>query len=290
MKKESSSSDSTDTSDPNESHELSDNCEYLFFSDTGTNHRENPLHSTRCEEPSVTPRKLSDGCPSVSRIDPEELRPRQNAQVGPYDYAPVIRERWPTPAPEAWKMANQHMSIYMKVKDTNLPNYILAKIPIPSDIKCDAWADLLSEYHDAEIVDYLCYGWPGGYVAQNPPKPTTVNHPSATGFNETEHVAKFINTELQKGAMLGPFKASPFDKWNQTSPLMTCPKKQSANRRVIIDLSFPVGHSVNDGVPKNVFQGEDVNYSLPTLQDLVEIVKKNSRDSYLWKADLERAY
>ena len=90
--------------------------------------------------------------------------------------------------------------------------------------------------------------------------------------------------------MLGPFPVPPFLQWTQTSPLLTVPKKESEKRRVVIDLSFPEGHSVNSGIAKNFFQGAEFNYTLPTVHDLASQVVRNGPGSYLWKADLERAY
>ena len=78
--------------------------------------------------------------------------------------------------------------------------------------------------------------------------------------------------------------------WSQTSPLMTVPKKDSYNRRVIIDLSFPIGKSVNNGVTNNFFQGADFTYTLPSLHDLAEVILAHGPGTYMWKADLERAY
>ena len=53
-------------------------------------------------------------------------------------------------------------------KSTNLQNYFYAKIPVPSVLNCEAWADLLTEYHDANMVDNLRYWWPGGYTTPLP--------------------------------------------------------------------------------------------------------------------------
>ena len=269
--------------------EFSDNCDDLFFSDTGPQYqREGPLHSTRCDHSTEVQQRPELQEAAISPIRPAEPMGGKHVQVGPFEYADTIKNKWPSPSHEANSTAATHMNIYAHVRSTNLPNYISAKIPIPSDINCEAWADLLRDYHDAEIMDYLRYGWPGGYTDPDPPRPSSINHPSATAHSN--QVSKFIHKELQKGALLGPFSKPPFHPWNQTSPLMTRPKKQSQDRRVIIDLSFPSGYSVNDGVSKNVFQGQPFTYTFPTLEDMVQAIRINGRGSYLWKADLERAY
>ena len=137
-------------------------------------------------------------------------------------------------------------------------------------------------------MEYLRFGWPGGYTASSPPTPATANHPSALNF--PNDVRMFLDKEVRLGAMLGPFQEPPFRPWSQVSPLMTVEKKGSSSRRVIIDLSFPIGEGVNAGVPKNFFQGKHKQYSLPTIHDMAELVIAAGPACYLWKADLERAY
>ena len=71
---------------------------------------------------------------------------------------------------------------------------------------------------------------------------------------------------------------------------MTVAKKGSDKRRIIIDLSFPIGHSVNDGVLKNYFQVSPCSFKLPTVTDLADIIADLGLGAWLWKADLERPY
>ncbi len=40
-----------------------------------------------------------------------------------------------------------------------------------------------------------------------------------------------------------------------TSPLMSAPKLDSTEQQIILDLSFPRGLSVNDGIPKESYLG-----------------------------------
>ncbi len=88
--------------------------------------------------------------------------------------------------------------------------------------------------------------------------------------------------------MLGPFKEPPFN-WMVTSPLMTREKKGTTNRRVIMDLSFPEGKSVNSGVDKTTFMGEKFSLELPGPIALREILK-DREVTYLWTMDVSRAY
>ena len=162
-----------------------------------------------------------------------------------------------------------------------------AKIHIPSDLNCDAWDLMLTDYSDRDMTQFLRYGWPSSYTATNPPTPTHRNHPSALAHaTEIEH---FLDKELSKGALLGPFSKPPFSPWTQNSP-MTAEKKDSVKRRVIIDLSFPEGGSVNDGVARIFVQGHESNYILPTVHDLAHRITSLGRGALIWKTDLQRAY
>ena len=70
---------------------------------------------------------------------------------------------------------------------------------------------------------------------------------------------------------------------------MTRPKTDSKQRRVILDLSYPDG-GVNAGITKNCLEGKAVNYTLPSIDNLVARVQELGQGSFLWKADLTRAY
>ena len=47
------------------------------------------------------------------------------------------------------------------------------------------------------------------------------------------------------------------------------PKGPVQAQRIIVDLSFPTGESVNDGIARHFFQGETLQYNLPTVEDAV---------------------
>ena len=63
-----------------------------------------------------------------------------------------------------------------------------------------------------------------------------------------EVVTKYLETEVAKGRMLGPFPTQSFP-GTQISRIGIIPKKRSPGKwRLITDLSFPSGQSVNDGI------------------------------------------
>ena len=74
---------------------------------------------------------------------------------------------------------------------------------------------------------------------------TLENHPSA--LQPEEDIEFYIATKLSHHALAGPLGAQPVTPLH-VSPLMTRVKKDSDNRRVIVDLSWSDGASVNDDV------------------------------------------
>ena len=54
------------------------------------------------------------------------------------------------------------------------------------------------------------------------------------------------------------------------SPLSSRPRKDSLRRRVILDLSFPFGNSVNDGIDKHVYCNEYIQLTYPSVDDLAK--------------------
>ena len=113
------------------------------------------------------------------------------------------------------------------------------------------------------------------------------NHSSATEF--PDHVRKYFLGEGRFGAILGPFSTPPI-KDLHISPCMTREKPDSDSRRVKVDLSFPVGHSVNAGVSKDQYLGTPFLLTLPSINIINQKLKTLGKGSLLYKIDISRAF
>ena len=58
---------------------------------------------------------------------------------------------------------------------------------------------------------------------------------------------------------------------------------------MIIDLSWPKGRSVNDGVDKNTYMGSDFRLTFPTIDDLTSELVKLGKGAHIYKIDVSRA-
>lgn len=199
-----------------------------------------------------------------------------------------IESLWPEPTQSARKLFPNFCDIYARIKATSKPNCFGVRIPLDSALVIPAWRRELADFHDKMLCDYLEFGWPLGYHGDTSPESTSKNHPS--GEAHLTHVQDFVAKELQHKAVLGPFKQTPFHPWMRFSPIMTRPKRDSDQRRVILDLSYPKGKAVNDGIEIHNHFGQDISYTLPTIADFAQRLTTQGPGAFMWKADLSRAY
>ena len=171
------------------------------------------------------------------------------------------------------------------IKITGCPNYSKARIEIPSNFNFDLWSHYLKDYWDVKIIDYLRFGFPLSVNKQFEPVCEIYNHSSATKFNK--HVKDYMDTEVSKGAMLGPFDHKPFTDLHM-SPMLSRPKTADS-RRIIVDLSWKENKSLN----ANVFSAYDgVNYILryPSLDIIQRRILHLGHSAMIYKIDISRAF
>ena len=209
-------------------------------------------------------------------------------QIGPCEFQHALNDIWPHVTPEARSLNHPDLVLYEKVRSWSLPNYLGAKIPINSKFNLPMWRHELATYSDPDIPIFLEYGWPSSYTRPEFPHPSPSNHPDA--ITNIAHVDTFVEKEVGMGTLMGPFDCDPMTPYCKTSPIMTREKKNSLSRRIIVDLSHPYQYSVNSGILKSWFQGQSMQYTLPSVTSLLNLVQEAGSGCYIWTADLERAY
>ena len=99
-----------------------------------------------------------------------------------------------------------------------------------------------------------------------------------------------LKKEVETGAAIGPFSNLPFGEETYYSPLNSVPKRGSQDRRLILDLSYPPGNSINDSIAKDWYLGEYEKLTLPSIDALVRRIMKHGKGAKILKIDLKRAY
>ena len=185
-----------------------------------------------------------------------------------------------------WASVPDIVQAHQLVRQSGMPNFMQVRIPVNSQLKVEAWKKYLHEYWDKQLIDLIEYGFPLDFDRKCTLESTHMNHASA--IKHSEHVADYIQTEMQYGAIYGPFAQTPFP--CHISPFLTRDKPNSNKRRVILDLSFPSGNSVNDGVPKDKYLGSYFDLKYPSVDHIVNSLKQLGPDALLYKIDISRAF
>ena len=106
------------------------------------------------------------------------------------------------------------------------------------------------------------------------------NHKGAEEF--PVDMLSYLKKESHHKAILGPFKANPFNAGIKISPLNTVPKSDSLERRVILDLSYPKGASVNDFISKEFYLDEKIDLVYPKVDDFIDLIKSKGQGCLLF--------
>lgn len=162
-----------------------------------------------------------------------------------------------------------------EVRACGAPNAFAAKRPVQSGFNIDYWFQYLEHYEDRIVVDFLHYGWPINCRAHVLPLSTLRNHPSAAANDNC--LTLYIAKELDHQSVMGPCHCNPFNSDWVVSPLMCVPKHDSDELRIVHDLSFREGFSVNDGISKDSYLDQSFKLRLPGIDRLVEFINAKGR-------------
>ena len=271
-------------------------------------------------------KRLTANCPS-SRTEPNLCRevPWQDVQpeilVSP-DLAPVwdcklakqmkLWEAATVPDFQKWKIQNKFafgfiplsplvgekqwkekckvqspIEAYHIVKNSGFYNHQQARILLESQLNSIMWEEYLQDYWDWQLVQYIKFGFPLDVAPHAELFCDFSNHKSATLF--PSHVNTYLQEEKGFKAIYGPFNEKPFERLH-CSPFITREKPDSENRRVIVDLSWPKGNSVNDFVNSDEYMGTKFMLTFPSIDDITAQIIRLGHGCLLYKVDISRAF
>ena len=162
------------------------------------------------------------------------------------------------------------------------------QIKAQSPLQLAAWSAVLRSHPDTEFAGYILEGIQHGfrigydYTAHTCTSATS-NLPSAK--DHPEIITEYIATEVAKGRILGPFPTHSIPDV-QVSRIGVIPKKSKPGKwRLIMDLSFPHGKSVNDGIDADM-----ASLSYIKVEKVATRAAQMGQGSLLAKFDIEEAY
>ena len=171
------------------------------------------------------------------------------------------------------------------------PQHVLGLSPpqplpvnISTPVNIPYFSQLLQNHPDPALVQYLVNGLTHGFdigISKSPALSRPQNHKSAR--DHPQEVTKAIAKELKSGHIAGPFATPPWPNLH-CSPL-GAREKDDGTFRLIMDLSFPEGDSVNTYISKDDFSVEYTGFDTAT-----ELVRRVGRNCLMFKIDIKHAF
>ena len=181
--------------------------------------------------------------------------------------------------------------LFEEVFRSGQPNFMNRRISLPfNKFNIPLWRDLLVDYSDNIICEFLEFGFPLDFntavaLATNERR----NHKGAK--EHPEYVSNYLKNETGKSRIAGPFTSNPLSVPIMVSPLNTVPKAGSDERRVIVDLSWPLETgSVNSGISKEYYLEQKIELHYASIEDVCQMVLNLGSGALIFKRDLRQAY
>ena len=159
---------------------------------------------------------------------------------------------------------------------------------ISTPLSVEQWSKALSVHPDQAFARYICNGLRFGFrIGFN--RSSHLKSASANMYSAREHpeiITEYLHKELALGRLLGPFEDISHLPPLHINRFGVIPKGHNTGKwRLITDLSFPHGHSVNDGIDPDLCS---LHYT--TVEEIADIIAKLGPGALLAKFDIESAY
>ena len=149
------------------------------------------------------------------------------------------------------------------------------------------WLPLLANHPNKKLTSFfttgISYSFRIGYSPWKSLKSAKGNLGCA--LDHPEVVDQYLTEELAQNRVAGPFHTA-WAPYMHISRFGVIPKHHQSNKwRLIIDLSHPVDHSVNDGIPKSL-----CFLSYITIDSAISNILELGRGTLLAKIDIKHAF
>ena len=154
-----------------------------------------------------------------------------------------------------------------------------------SPIHLNALDTVLENYPNQETAEFLGNGFRFGFrIPFEGPRVGrfSKNHPSAV--KSPDIINCKLAEEVRLGRIAGPFNSPPFEDLI-ISPLGLVPKSTPGEWRMIFDLSFPKGKSVNAGIPP-----DEATVQYTKFDEITRIIREEGPGCSLIKVDIKSAF
>ena len=183
------------------------------------------------------------------------------------------------------------VELFETIYKSGRPNFRGCRIPLPgSKFNIPLWRELLDDYPDKVVCDFLEFGFPLDFdKSVDLRTDERRNHKGAR--DHPEFIDQYLRNETKRSRIAGPFKHNPLSRPIMVSPLNTVPKSSVDERRVLVDLSWPLGKgSVNSGISKEFYLEQKIESHYASVEEVCSMVLEIGQGAVIYKRDLRQAY
>ncbi len=160
---------------------------------------------------------------------------------------------------------------------------------IVTPLRLSAWTSELQDYPDSRFKDYILAGISQGFRIGFDPRHTRLVSTRQNMISAIEHptvVGEYLESEKTQGR-IGVVPPQSIDASQcHISPFGVIPKRAKPGKwRLILDLSSPTGHSVNDGIDK-----DHCSLSYVSVDHVVGCLLSLAPGALMAKVDIKEAY
>ena len=149
--------------------------------------------------------------------------------------------------------------------------------------KLEDWCEALRDHPDRDFVAYILSGIAAGFKIGVEREVRMLR--ARRNLPSTKAHAEVVEAYLEKEVAVGRIKRVLDEPIIHISPFGVIPKKEKGKWRLIVDLSHPDDHSVNDGICR-----DRSSLAYVSIDNLAEVVLALGRGCFLGKCDVRSAY
>ena len=164
---------------------------------------------------------------------------------------------------------------------------MLPRTSITTPLDWRAWSQALSSHPDRAFREYIISGLKKGFkIGFNGVRCSSATGNMKSALEQSQVVSEYLQQEYAEGRVLGPFTGDELMKSEvMVSRFGVIPKSSAGKWHLIVDLSFPEGGSVNDGIDLEV-----CSFQYSRVEDAAEELVKQGPGSCMAKIDIKSAY
>ena len=157
---------------------------------------------------------------------------------------------------------------------------------VETPLRWRAWDHMLEDHPDQRFRSYVVRGIRRGFRVgfHHECQLSKSNQNMSSATDHSEVIQEYLAEECSEGRVLGPLDPDLFP-FVQVSRFGVIPKGSTGKWRLIVDLSAPLGASVNDGIDEH-----RCSLSYATVWDAAREISERGAGTLMAKIDVKQAY